>query len=345
MTRSAGSSRTKSGQRNQIIGVVAPLENEQETRRTPATVYYDGEQPGAAGRAGPARFRVPVLPTPVEGVLDTIVVSASYFTVMGMPLREGRGFSDDAPVNGCRVGVLNEEAAERYFSGDALGGAVIDGSGRRTEIVGVVRSLPLRAAQRRIEPTLYLPLSHQDFLPQMTLLLDIRAAAPRSRLETLRDHVNAVPGGAAPIVVKTLDAHLTASALAPARIATTLVGASAVTALGLGIVGLYGSMADAARRQRRELALRIALGAQGWRIARHVMARGIWLAGAGTIAGMLASLLVASWISGITSSTDGPLTWVWLAAPLTLLAAVALAGVFPVRRARAVDPLAALRNT
>ena len=48
----------ESGQRNQIIGVVAPLENEQATG-APATVYYDGEQPGAAGRAGPARFRVP----------------------------------------------------------------------------------------------------------------------------------------------------------------------------------------------------------------------------------------------------------------------------------------------
>ena len=154
-----------------------------------------------------------------------------------------------------------------------------------------------------------------------------------------------MPGGAGdPVVVTTLDAHLSRTALAPLRIATMLVGASAATALALGVLGLYGAMTDAARQRRREIAVRIALGAQGWRVIRQVLAEGVRLAGAGTVAGMLGSLLVARWLARITPSAGSPTVWVWLAAPLVLVGAVAIASVLPARRALTVDPLTIMRN-
>jgi len=107
---------------------------------------------------------------------------------------------------------------------------------------------------------------------------------------------------------------------------------------------LYGAMADAARRRRREIALRLALGAQRWRIVGHVVAAGARLAAAGAIAGLLASLAVARWIAGVTGSTDSLPVSAWLATPLILAIAVVLASIIPARRAMSVDPLETLKT-
>ena len=85
-------------------------------------------------------------------MLDANVVSRSYFDAMGLTPMAGSVFPDDPEPERCRVGVINQEAAELYFGGNAVGGAVIDRAGRRTEIVGVVHSQQLRTAQRRVEP-------------------------------------------------------------------------------------------------------------------------------------------------------------------------------------------------
>lgn len=331
-----------SGQRSQIIGVVrrAPT----ITKPQSPTVYYDRERnPGAEPHAGLARFRVPVLPAhETHGVLSTNVVSPGYFSVLGLPPASGRLLPARAAA-GCRTGVLNEEAAERYFPGAAIGGAVIDSSGLRTEIVGIVRSPRLRTAQRGIEPTLYLPMS-QDFAPRSTLLVRMREVTAAT-LETFAIRANAVPGGAANITATTLDAYLVAGALAPERIAATLVGALTTIAFGLGLFGLYGSMSDAVRRRGREFALRIALGASGLRIATQVLAEGGRLAAAGTIAGILVGVAMARSISQMTPTDDPAPLWVWFAAPAILCCAVGLAAVVPAWRARRADPLTLMRDT
>jgi len=135
------------------------------------------------------------------------------------------------------------------------------------------------------------------------------------------------------------------TALAPERIATVLVGASATMALVLGMFGLYGAMTDAARQRQREIAVRIALGAPSWRVIRQVLAEGVRLAIAGTVAGTLGSLLVARWLTRMTP-TAGPLTvGVWMAAPLILVIVVGVASVLPARRALMVSPLAIMGDT
>ena len=95
-----------------------------------------------------------------------------------------------------------------------------------------------------------------------------------------------VPGAMTPPGGEDARGALSRTALAPLRIATVLVGAFAATALTLGVLGLYGALADAARQRRREIAMRIVLGAPGWRVIRQVMGEGGRLAGAGAVAGM-----------------------------------------------------------
>ncbi|MGH9219477.1 MAG: FtsX-like permease family protein, partial [Vicinamibacterales bacterium] len=244
---------------------------------------------------------------------------------------------------GCRIGVVNEEAAARYFGGNAIGGAVIDAAGRRTEIVGVVRSTLLRAGQRLAEPAMFLPFT-QDFLPRMTAVL----ATPNvndATLGAIRQRIAGVPGGRADrLVVTTFDDHLSNTALATERIAATLVGTFAVIAVMLGSLGLYGLMADAARRRQREFAMRLALGAQAWRVIRLVIADGLRLVGLGAAAGMLLSVLVAQRLAAIVPAAGWPSPVIWIAPLVLLTGAVAIASVIPARRALSADLLSLMRD-
>jgi putative ABC transport system permease protein len=90
--------------------------------------------------------------------------------------------------------------------------------------------------------------------------------------------------------------------------------------------------------------MRIALGARGWRVIHPVLAEGLRLAGAGTVAGMLGSILVARWLARFTPAAGPSAAWVWLAAPLVLIVAVAMASALPARRALRVDPLTIMRD-
>jgi ABC-type antimicrobial peptide transport system permease subunit len=149
-----------------------------------------------------------------------------------------------------------------------------------------------------------------------------------------------VPGrGPAPVVVKTLETHLGQTALAPLRIATAISGACATTALFLSVLGLYGTLNDAARARRRDLAIRIALGARRRHVIGQVLREGGRLAGAGTLAGMLGALLLTQLLPRITPNAGSPKSWVWMAGPVVLAGVVAVASVLPARRALMVDPL------
>ena len=326
---------TAAGDWAEIVGVVRL--NEEDRGR----VYHYAGNIEAAPSRGASDYFVPDPTVAPPTALDVNVVSSNYFEVMGLSTAAGRVFGDDD--TGCRVAVVNEEAASRYFGGSAVGRAIIDRAGRRTNIIGVVRSIVLRAAQRAVEPALFLPIS-QDFIPRMTMIMETGGVS-RSRLRELHRRIALIPGGREDrILVKTLDDHLSRTALAPERIASVLVGASAAIALLLGMLGLYGIMSDAARRRQREFALRIALGARDGHVVGQVVAEGLRLVAGGVTVGLLGSVLVDQWVSRI-APVDEPLSlWIWIAAPMALTLAVVIASVVPARRALASSPLIIMKD-
>jgi len=259
---------------------------------------------------------------------------------MNVPPVAGTIFDDPEP-GGCRAAVVNQEAAELYFGGRAVGGAVIDAGGIRTDIVGVVHAEPLRATQRSVEPTIYFPLG-QDYQPRMTLILGTQQD-DSATLATVRHQLTATGGGEIADLT-TLEAHLGRTALAPERIAAILVAASAATALTLGVLGIYGALTEFTRHRRREIGLRVALGAQRWRVMLQVLREGARLAGIGLVAGALASVPVARWIARITPEAALSSAWDWLATPVVLILAVGIASVLPMRRALAVNPLSVMKD-
>ena len=207
--------------------VLSPHARPERLCAQPCTLPGSERDIGDTDRAG--RFCA-APPASSQVIVEATVVSPTYFDVMGLTVTSGRTLTThDTP--GCRQALANQDASERYFGGNAVGGALIDASGRRTEIVGVVHPVLLRASERRAQPAVYLPMT-QDFLPRMTLIVATRQANPATIAE-IRARIDAVPGGKAPAVVTTLEQHLSRVAMAPERIAIVLVGASAAVALAL----------------------------------------------------------------------------------------------------------------
>jgi ABC-type lipoprotein release transport system permease subunit len=324
----------------EIIGVVATRESKPGTVNKRPTLYYDytGRQETPPRRIPDVQFRTAVVSQPAWAELETDVVSAGYFDAVGIKLIRGQGFNSSARPAECRTGIVNQEAADLYFGGKADGAAVIDEQGRRTDIIGVVHSELLGTFQRHVEPTLYLPMS-QNVLPRMSMMIRVRGVSGLL-LGRLQRALEVVPGrGPSAVLVRTLETYLNQTSLAPLHIAAVLLGLSATMGLLLSVFGLFGALSDVARQRRRELAVRIALGAQRWRVVGHVLSEGIRLAGAGTVAGMLASLALSRWMIGITRGSGSPTLWVWLAAPIALAGVVTLASVLPARRALMVNPI------
>lgn len=327
-----------------VIGVVAPRKRSGSAHASPA-IYFDSMSGGRrpAVQVAGAHFSAPAA-SPLERVeLNRNVVSPGYFAAMGLSLVAGRLFPERPAAGECRLAVVNQEAADLYFGGGAVGAAIIDDAGRRTAIVGIVHAAPLGTFERRLEPTVYFPMA-QDCLPTMTLILGA-GVADAHVLAGVLQAVEAVPGrGPSSPTVKTLATQLSQTALAPLHIATAIVGACAATALLLGVLGLYGTLNDAARARRRDLAIRIALGAGRRHVVGEVLRAGGRLAGAGALAGLAGSLVLAQLLPHVAAGIGAPESWVWMAGPVVLAAAVAAAGILPSRRALMADPLRILRH-
>jgi putative ABC transport system permease protein len=342
-----------------IVGVVRSRGPE----RPPATMYWNGTHAGAGSIADPhtrSAFRAAtpesIAQHPGAGLagsdFEKYVVSDSYFDAMGFTLVAGRWFTSTESslfAAGCRVALVNRAAATLYFpGGSAVGASIIDSARRRSTVVGIVAAPPPGAFQRTTEPAIYYPLA-QDYTPRMTLHLMTGLPPGKAQEEVaklwmneLGNRIESLPD-AGSVTMKSLDTHLRQTALAPLRIALLLVGAAAATATFLSIIGLYGALKDTVRRRRRELAIRISLGAGRWAVARLILGAGARLAVVGTFVGFVATAAV--WYPVLQSGgTTLPSPWFLLAGPAVLAFAVLLSTWLPARHATLANPLTLLRE-
>jgi ABC-type lipoprotein release transport system permease subunit len=334
--------RDMSGRRIDVVGVVRSTEPGADE---PTFYFFDRQFP-AELPSGPShqRFRIrAVPPKPPLIDLDLTVASAGYFASVGAPIVAG-----EPPASApCDTAIVNREAAHQYFNDQAVGGALIEPDGHRAEIVGVVDDSPLRVTQRRADPTVfYLP--DQHYIPRMTAIAGTPSVSPEL-IESVTRRLRGIDGGSfaalpgTPPVV-TLEEQLARTALGPDRIASTLVAASALIAIGLALLGVYSVMADAVVQKKREIAVRLALGARGWKVIVDILAAGVRIAGVGAVAGLAASFIVVQVVVHSTSGFGLPAAWIWVTSPVILTMLVALASILPARYALAVDPLTLTRE-
>ena len=321
-----------SGAPVEIVGAVKRASgNSRGNGHTPTIYYSDSNSLMRGGIAG-ARFRAPLTAPSTSIEMNSNFVSHGYLRALGLSLVAGQWFPEHGIAGACRhLGVINQEAADLYFGGSALGTAVIDDSGVRTEIIGIVSSQQLGTFEQHAEPAIYFPMWQED--PGSRTLLIRSQMWNRQVMDQLHGRIGSVPGNdpASPLITP-LDTRLVESGFAPLRIARLIFATSTLTALVLSIFGLLSVQSDTERQRRRELAVRIALGAQRLHIFILTIKEIGQLAFGGILAGTLISAASLRMFTNELSTIGSPPFQVWLLAPvLTMLMLVMTATVAGVR--------------
>jgi putative ABC transport system permease protein len=269
-------------------------------------------------------------------------ISGGYFETLGIPLRRGRGFGAGDRADGPPVVVVGENLAQRFWPGEDPIGRRLTFLGAEREVVGVAGAV----LQDRIPsgdasvPTLYLPVLQ---LPMRSLTLVLRtgadpeAVAPRVR-EELRE---LAPDQPVPPLI-TMEQHV-ADQFKGLRLIVRLLGIFSALALLLAMIGVYGIVSGGVTARRRELGIRIALGAERPELLRLVLSDAARLTAVGVVLGLAGAYLTARAMAGLLFGT-GPLDPLALVPVLAILTLTSFLAVLPpLRRALAADPVAALR--
>ncbi|MGA2183907.1 MAG: ABC transporter permease [Bryobacteraceae bacterium] len=275
---------------------------------------------------------------------DVGFVSPDYFTTMGIPLREGRVFTDlDRNVSE-PVAVIDDVLARQYWPNqDPVGRRMRRGSGgpwwRIVGIVGHVRRDSLAGDSNKgvyYQPMWQRPMTFAHYVAKAD-------SGDGSQLGgAIRQAVRGVNPSQAVFDLKTMDERV-AESLGARRFALTVLGAFAVMALLLAAIGIYGVINFSVTQRTQEIGIRMALGAERVAVLRLVLVEGLalaaWGAGVGLVAAAALVRLMKSQLFGV--SAFDPVTF---AATVAVLALVALLACYvPAYRAMRVDPMVALR--
>jgi putative ABC transport system permease protein len=271
------------------------------------------------------------------------VVGPDYFATMGIPVLRGREFDQrDSEAGAKPVVVINETMAKRFWPGqDAVGQHVqMKRDGPPVEIIGVARDIKYYSLGEEPRPYVYGSFA-QFYTPNLTVHLRT-AGDPAASLQALRKEVERLDPNVAVTSLTTL-AELRQGPLFASRAMATVAGLFGLLALLLTALGLYGALSYTVSQRRREIGVRVALGAQPADILKMIVGQGLALTLIGVGVGLAASFALTRFLSSQlfgVSATD-PLTFGGIS---LLLAGVAiLACYIPARRAAKVDPLVALR--
>lgn len=275
-------------------------------------------------------------------------VSDGYFATMGIPLIAGRDFNGRDTIAAPMAAIVNQTMAKKYFGGDNPVGRQFrirtgDTLGDPIDIVGIVKDAKYNDLRQEIPPTAYTSWSQSRYLFPFTNV-EVRAAngAPGALVAGVKSAIASVDRSAS-IEFTTLAAQVSRT-LQREQLLATVAGFFGGLALLLAIIGLYGLMSYSMARRRREIGIRIALGAEKSRVLGMVMGEVAVLVGSGIVVGLGVSLaatrLVASFLYGV--QPNDPLTL--LAAAAVLALAAGAASYWPARRASRIDPMMSLRE-
>lgn len=270
-------------------------------------------------------------------------LSPGYFAAMGIPILEGRDFTPADAQLRSRVAIVNRRFAEHFFKGQsAIGRRLGQGGGPRTkfdlEIIGVVGDSLYEGPRDGVR--------RQVFLPRwgkIDATYYVRTATSSSdAFTTVRNEVQQLDAAIPVYGLKTVSGQLDETLLTD-RLTALLSAGFGVLATLLASIGLYGVMAFVVARRRKELGVRLALGAQPTRVLWLVMREVLVLLGIGLAIGVPAALVLARYVASQLYGIEGG-DPVIAAATVVLLTAVSIAaGLIPAHRASRIDPIDALR--
>lgn len=273
----------------------------------------------------------------------SIVVDTDYFKTMQIPLIAGRPFNDSDRDGSRAVAVVNEALAEREWPGGNPLGQRFHFGGDNTwrTVVGVVKNANYTTLGEAAQLCVYLPLQ-QNFAGSLVLYVRSKGN-PASLLPVIQREVRSSDSGIEIGDART-GALLISQVLWAPKVGVALLGVFGSLALILAAVGLYGVMAYSVSRRRREIGVRMALGATTGSVRRLVVGDGMKLVAWGVIFGLAACLALGRGLSHMLFgiSPDDPAS---LLSASALLIIVALAACYlPARAATRIDPMSVLRE-
>jgi putative ABC transport system permease protein len=276
------------------------------------------------------------------------IVSPSYFSVLGVPVLEGRAFTNSDATEAPQVCIVDEAFVRRYLNGRTpigtrllVNAMVQPPQAVLREIVGVVTHVKQRPEEPEAPPQIYVPIAQNTWW-LASLVVQPASGTAAALAPAVRAAVARIEPDR-PLVFRTLTTIHTQATSRP-RFRAVLVGSFAVLALVLAVVGVFGVLAYSVQQRTREFGVRIALGANAASVLRLVMSSAGGVIGIGLAIGLVAAAVLTRSISTFLFGVQplDPVTFVLV--PLVLTATSAIAVAAPAWRAARVDPVVAFRN-
>jgi predicted permease len=278
----------------------------------------------------------------ISAVVDT--VDLNYFSTVGISFVEGRDFTQEDRDISTPIAIINDTMAAKYWPNQSpLGKRLQLPRGKDfVQIVGVVKTANYQTLGEAPQSCVYLPL-RQNYSDAMILYVRTERD-PSATLAAVQGEIRILDPGLPVEDIRT-GTKVIEQALWGAKIGVGLLGVFGLLALALASVGLYGIMAYSVNQRRREIGIRMALGAGQASVLRLILRQGMLLVISGVALGLIFSLLIGRALSkflyGVGASDAASLA----GASLVLLSVALVACYLPARRASQVDPLVALHES
>jgi predicted permease len=272
--------------------------------------------------------------------VDQRGATPDYFKTMRIPLVQGRFFTEaDFPQNAQPVAIVDEKFAQRFWpGGDAVGKQLWNDPARKLTIVGVVGTVKQYGLDVDGRIVVYRPGPWGSYQVVRTASPD-PAAVARDMIRKIHE----IDPTITVFDVQTMRARMSAS-MARQRFATLMLGAFALFALILAVVGVYGVMSHLVAQGSHDIGVRMALGAERSRILQMVLRQALELTVAGSVLGLIGAALLSRVMASMLFGVGTTDAMTFSMVPLLLIATAMLASYVPARRATRVDPVVALRD-
>jgi putative ABC transport system permease protein len=295
---------------------------------------------------------------PSRGLAGWTNVSAGYFEVFNIPIVRGRAFTTSDDEGSPRVAIINESMAKSYWPNeDPIGQQIVVGKNQgkdfeepARQIIGIAGDIRDAGLNKIPRPMMFVPQAQVlDTVTSLTASVApvswvIRTHGdPHQVAKAIADQLNQASDGLPVVRIRSMD-EIVAQSTARQHFNMLLLSMFGFSALTLAAIGIYGLMTYSIRQRRREIGIRLALGANRTKIRNMVVWQGMRLALAGVVVGGLASTALSNLISSLLFGVKRWDPIVYITAPI-VLCIVAFAAVWaPAQQASKLDPMRALQT-
>lgn len=289
------------------------------------------------------RIDSPAAPEDLRIIAQESSVGPGYFRSLGIPILDGREFDASDRADSRPVVVVNQSLAERFWPGESPLGKrfTILPSRRILEIVGVARDVKYNTLGEEPQLYVYQPIA-QEYMPAVTLHVRTSGEpgtvinAVRRQIQTMAPEMPLIRSMPMPEVIEQL--------LWAPRLCAMLLALFGAVALLLMMIGIFAVIAHSIGQRRREIGIRMALGAQRSDVVRLFLRQGLQAVAVGLACGLLGALAAVRAISGLLFAVDPRDPIAFLAAALLITGVGGVASYVPTRRATSISPLLVIRQ-